>query len=132
VSLTRAGGYIEGVGRIILPEPESLLTKASKMPGLDGQKMSKQPIFACTQPSFTQSQVCSSEYTLCNCQTGHFSGSPASVSLTLTLGDRERLLGYIEGVGRIILPEPESLLTKASKMPGLDGQKMSKSYGNTI
>lgn len=50
----------------------------------------------------------------------------------ITLGDRERLLGYIEGMGRIILPEPESLLTKASKMPGLDGQKMSKSYGNTI
>ncbi|AYQ57260.1 Tryptophanyl-tRNA synthetase (EC [Bathymodiolus thermophilus thioautotrophic gill symbiont] len=50
----------------------------------------------------------------------------------ITLGDRERLLGYIEGIGRIILTEPESLLTKASKMPGLDGQKMSKSYGNTI
>ncbi len=50
----------------------------------------------------------------------------------ITLGDRERLSGYIEGVGKIILPEPESLLTKASKMPGLDGQKMSKSYGNTI
>ena len=50
----------------------------------------------------------------------------------ITLSDRERLAGYIEGVGRIILPEPESLLTKASKMPGLDGQKMSKSYGNTI
>lgn len=50
----------------------------------------------------------------------------------IILGDRERLLGYIEGIGRIILPEPQSLLTKASKMPGLDGQKMSKSYGNTI
>ncbi|OIR24789.1 tryptophan--tRNA ligase [Bathymodiolus thermophilus thioautotrophic gill symbiont] len=50
----------------------------------------------------------------------------------ITLGDRERLLGYIEGIGRIILTEPESLLTKASKMPGSDGQKMSKSYGNTI
>jgi tryptophanyl-tRNA synthetase len=50
----------------------------------------------------------------------------------ITLGDHERLLGYIEGVGRIVLNEPESLLTKASKMPGLDGQKMSKSYGNTI
>jgi tryptophanyl-tRNA synthetase len=50
----------------------------------------------------------------------------------ITLGDRERLSGYIEGVGKIILPEPESILTKASKMPGLDGQKMSKSYGNTI
>ncbi len=32
----------------------------------------------------------------------------------------------------VILPEPQPLLTKASKMPGLDGQKMSKSYGNTI
>ncbi len=50
----------------------------------------------------------------------------------ITLGDRERLAGYIEGIGRIILTEPESILTKASKMPGLDGQKMSKSYENTI
>ncbi len=46
--------------------------------------------------------------------------------------DRERLQGYLEGSGRIILPEPRPLLTKASKMPGLDGQKMSKSYENTI
>ena len=50
----------------------------------------------------------------------------------ITIGDRERLFGYIEGSGRIILPEPQALLTKASKMPGLDGQKMSKSYNNTI
>ncbi|KAA0445926.1 MAG: tryptophan--tRNA ligase [Candidatus Thioglobus sp.] len=50
----------------------------------------------------------------------------------ITLGDRERLLGYVEGVGRIILPEPEPILTETAKMPGLDGQKMSKSYGNTI
>ncbi len=50
----------------------------------------------------------------------------------ITLGDRERLFGYLEGGGRIILPEPQALLTEASKMPGLDGQKMSKSYGNTI
>jgi tryptophanyl-tRNA synthetase len=50
----------------------------------------------------------------------------------ITLGDKERLLGYLEGSSRIILPEPESLLTPASKMPGLDGQKMSKSYNNTI
>ncbi|MDG2091124.1 MAG: tryptophan--tRNA ligase [Gammaproteobacteria bacterium] len=50
----------------------------------------------------------------------------------ITLGDRERLLGYIEGVGKMILPEPQSLLTKASKMPGLDGRKMSKSYNNII
>jgi tryptophanyl-tRNA synthetase len=50
----------------------------------------------------------------------------------LTMGDRERLYGYLEGGGRIILPEPQALLTPASKMPGLDGQKMSKSYNNTI
>lgn len=50
----------------------------------------------------------------------------------LAMGDRERLWGYLEGGGRIILPEPAALLTPASKMPGLDGQKMSKSYGNTI
>ena len=50
----------------------------------------------------------------------------------ITLGDRERLFGFLEGGGRIILPEPQALLTAASKMPGLDGQKMSKSYANTI
>ena len=50
----------------------------------------------------------------------------------LSLGDRERLFGYLEGMGRIILPEPQPLLTEAAKVPGLDGQKMSKSYGNTI
>jgi len=50
----------------------------------------------------------------------------------ITVGDRERLFGYLEGGGRVILPEPQPLLTRASKMPGLDGQKMSKSYGNTI
>lgn len=50
----------------------------------------------------------------------------------ITVNDRERLFGFIEGGGKVILPEPQSLLTKASKMPGLDGQKMSKSYNNTI
>ncbi|HSD60336.1 MAG TPA: tryptophan--tRNA ligase [Burkholderiales bacterium] len=50
----------------------------------------------------------------------------------LSLGDRERLYGYIEGGGKMILSEPEALLTEASRMPGLDGQKMSKSYHNTI
>ena len=50
----------------------------------------------------------------------------------LALGDRERLFGYIEGGGKVILVEPQSLLTEASKMPGLDGQKMSKSYDNTV
>jgi tryptophanyl-tRNA synthetase len=50
----------------------------------------------------------------------------------LALKDRERLLGFLEGSGRMILREPAALLTPASKMPGLDGQKMSKSYNNTI
>ncbi|MEJ5211912.1 MAG: tryptophan--tRNA ligase [Burkholderiales bacterium] len=50
----------------------------------------------------------------------------------LSVADRERLFGYLEGSGKMILPEPEALLTAASRMPGLDGQKMSKSYNNTI
>ena len=41
-------------------------------------------------------------------------------------------MGDLEGGGKVILPEPQALLTPASKMPGLDGQKMSKSYGNFI
>ncbi len=50
----------------------------------------------------------------------------------LSIGDRERLFGYLEGGGRIILPEPKELLTKAAAVPGLDGRKMSKSYDNAI
>ncbi|MDP6994393.1 MAG: tryptophan--tRNA ligase [Woeseiaceae bacterium] len=50
----------------------------------------------------------------------------------ISLGDRERLFGYLEGGGKVILPEPQALLTPESKMPGLDGDKMSKSYDNTI
>jgi len=50
----------------------------------------------------------------------------------LSMGDRERLFGFLEGGGKMILSEPQALLTEASKMPGLDGQKMSKSYNNTI
>ena len=51
---------------------------------------------------------------------------------SLSYGDRERLFGYLEGGGKMILSEPQAMLTVASKMPGLDGQKMSKSYDNTI
>ena len=50
----------------------------------------------------------------------------------ISIGDRERLIGYLEGGGKVILPEPRALLAPASKLLGLDGQKMSKSYGNTI
>ncbi|MEY2797710.1 MAG: tryptophan--tRNA ligase [Burkholderiaceae bacterium] len=51
---------------------------------------------------------------------------------SLSMGDRERLFGYLEGARKIILVEPQALLTEAARMPGLDGQKMSKSYANTI
>ncbi|KXW58597.1 tryptophan--tRNA ligase [Ferrovum myxofaciens] len=50
----------------------------------------------------------------------------------LSLGDRERLFGYLEGNAKPILAEPQALLTEASRLPGLDGQKMAKSYGNTL
>lgn len=50
----------------------------------------------------------------------------------ITVADRERLLGYLEGSSVSILPEPKVLLTPTPKLPGLDGRKMSKSYGNTL
>ncbi|HTV52702.1 MAG TPA: tryptophan--tRNA ligase [Steroidobacteraceae bacterium] len=50
----------------------------------------------------------------------------------LTVADRERLLGYLEGGALSILPEPQVLLTSTPRVPGLDGRKMSKSYGNAI
>ncbi|MFM8516824.1 MAG: tryptophan--tRNA ligase [Nevskiaceae bacterium] len=50
----------------------------------------------------------------------------------ITVADRERLLGYLEGSSVAILPEPQVVLTPTPKLPGLDGRKMSKSYGNTI
>ena len=50
----------------------------------------------------------------------------------LSMIDRERLFGYLEGSRKLILTEPQALLTEASRLTGLDGQKMSKSYGNSI
>ena len=50
----------------------------------------------------------------------------------IALGDKERLFGFLEGGGKIILPEPQAMLTHAPRMPGLDGRKMSKSYDNVI
>jgi tryptophanyl-tRNA synthetase len=50
----------------------------------------------------------------------------------LTLGDKERLYGFLEGGGRMILSEPEALLTETPRVVGLDGQKMSKSSDNAV
>jgi tryptophanyl-tRNA synthetase len=46
--------------------------------------------------------------------------------------ERERLSAYFRGTGRMVLVEPQVLLTESAKLPGLDGRKMSKSYGNGI
>jgi tryptophanyl-tRNA synthetase len=48
-----------------------------------------------------------------------------------------RRFNHVAGVGpetshEPILPEPQALLTPSPKLPGTDGRKMSKSYGNTI
>ncbi len=51
---------------------------------------------------------------------------------TITLGDKERLFGYLEGGGKVLLPEPQPLLSEAPKILGLDGSKMSKSHNNSI
>jgi len=52
--------------------------------------------------------------------------------VNLSLGDKERLFGFIEGGGRMILAEAEAILTETPKLLGLDGEKMSKSGDNTI
>jgi tryptophanyl-tRNA synthetase len=49
-----------------------------------------------------------------------------------TSDDTELLLGHLKGTGKTILAEPEALHTEVTKLPGLDGQKMSKSYGNAL
>ncbi|MCC2624200.1 MAG: Tryptophanyl-tRNA synthetase [Burkholderiales bacterium] len=53
-------------------------------------------------------------------------------AVNLSLGERERLFAFLENKSKVILTEPQALVTAASKLPGLDGQKMSKSYNNTL
>lgn len=53
-------------------------------------------------------------------------------SASLSLADRERLFGYLEGARRVILVEPAAKLTETPRLPGLDGLRMSKSGGNTV
>ncbi|RME80816.1 MAG: tryptophan--tRNA ligase, partial [Zetaproteobacteria bacterium] len=43
-----------------------------------------------------------------------------------------RRFNHLYGRGKAIFPEPQAMLAKATKLPGLDGRKMSKSYRNTI
>lgn len=50
----------------------------------------------------------------------------------VTLGDQERLFGYLEGTGKVIFPEPQGLMMPNAKIPGLDGLRMSNSCKNTI
>ena len=47
-------------------------------------------------------------------------------------GDTELLLGHLRGGGKTVLVEPQALHTEVLRLPGLDGTKMSKSYGNAI
>ncbi|MBK3867660.1 tryptophan--tRNA ligase [Pseudomonas stutzeri] len=51
---------------------------------------------------------------------------------TITIGDQERLYGYLEGCGKLLLPEPQALLGESPKISGLDGGKMAKSNSNAI
>ena len=54
----------------------------------------------------------------------------AHVELTREIA--RRFNGFYGGTRGEVFPEPKSLLTPAPKLPGTDGRKMSKSYGNTI
>jgi tryptophanyl-tRNA synthetase len=56
----------------------------------------------------------------------------AAAAQAISADEVELLLGHLKGSGRSVLTEPVVLLTETSKLPGLDGEKMSKSYGNTI
>jgi tryptophanyl-tRNA synthetase len=57
----------------------------------------------------------------------------AAVAVTgWTPAQTELLSGHLRGSGRTVLVEPAALHTEVAKLPGLDGGKMSKSYGNTI
>jgi tryptophanyl-tRNA synthetase len=50
----------------------------------------------------------------------------------MSLDEKALLTSFVSGKGKAVLIEPDVLLTQSSKLPGLDGRKMSKSYGNAI
>ena len=51
---------------------------------------------------------------------------------SLSNDEKELLHGFLTGARKTVLPEPQALLTPTSKVIGLDGRKMSKSYNNGI
>ncbi|MFC3609616.1 tryptophan--tRNA ligase [Stutzerimonas tarimensis] len=51
---------------------------------------------------------------------------------TITLGDQERLYGYLEGISKLLLPEPQALFSDTPKITGLDGLRMANAAGNAI
>ncbi len=51
---------------------------------------------------------------------------------SLSNDEKELLQGFLTGARKTVLPEPQALLTPTSKVIGLDGRKMSKSYNNGV
>jgi tryptophanyl-tRNA synthetase len=51
---------------------------------------------------------------------------------SISNAEKEMLHNFLTGARKVILPEPDALLTPTSKLVGIDGRKMSKSYGNGI
>ena len=60
--------------------------------------------------------------------------SAVTPEVAAAISDKELIKAEVseDVVERQILPEPKALLTPSPKLPGLDGRKMSKSYGNTV
>jgi len=59
-------------------------------------------------------------------------GQDQAAHVELTREVARRFNNLYKRDGREVLPEPDVLLTPSPKLPGTDGRKMSKSYGNTI
>ena len=59
-------------------------------------------------------------------------GNDQTAHVELTREVARRFNQFYKVDGREVLPEPKVLLTPSPKLPGTDGRKMSKSYGNTI
>jgi tryptophanyl-tRNA synthetase len=59
-------------------------------------------------------------------------GPMAARTFTLRDVNEAADMGDLFGYGREVLREPQALLTPSPKLPGTDGRKMSKSYGNFI